>query len=67
MAPWRKHVDQKHALAIKTTIRGEKMEVGIESQEIAEALNGDNSPWNCFLFRYGFSEKQFRRFPSATI
>jgi len=40
----------EHALAIKTTIRDENMEVGIESQEIAEALNGDNSPWNCSLF-----------------
>ena len=55
-------------MAIKTAIRGENMEMGIESQKIPKALDSDNGPRNCILFpatdgifdRYGFLEKHFQ-------
>ena len=58
--------DPEHAIPLKTSVCSEYMKVRIESQKIAERLNGNDGARNCLLFRHGFLEKRLQCFPAAS-
>ena len=66
--------DPEHAIPIKTSVCCEYMKVRIESQKIAERLNGNDGARNCLLFPakdgifdwHGFLEKRLQCFPAAS-
>jgi hypothetical protein len=56
----------KHSsFAIKTAIGQEAVAVGIESEEVAEGLDGNDRAGDWFLFRYGLLDKNLQGFPGA--
>jgi len=56
----------EHAIPIKTSVCCVYMKVRIESQKIAERLNGNDGARNCLLPRHGFLEKRLQCFPAAS-
>jgi hypothetical protein len=49
----------------KTTIRNKDVAMGIESEEIAESLTGDDGAEDRIVLRNHFLEKYFQGFPDA--
>ena len=59
--------DAEHALvAVETAVRHEDVAVRIESEEIAEGLDGDNSAGDGIILRDRLLEKGLQGFPGAT-
>ena len=59
--------DAEHAFgSVKTAIGQEDVAVGIESERVAEGLDGNHRAGNRFLFRYGLLDKNLQGIPGAT-
>lgn len=54
--------DPEHALPLEAPVCHQDMEVGIESQEGAKGLDGDDRAGNGIPFRYGLPKKGFNLF-----
>ena len=57
--------NSEHTLSIKAAIRTENVTVGIESQKVPKALNGNNGSWNRILFRDNCLEKHLEGVPGT--
>ena len=58
--------DAEHALvAVEAAVRHEDVGVGIESEEIAEGLQGDDGAGDGVVLRDRLLEKDLQRFPGA--
>ena len=58
--------DTKHAPAVEAAVRHHDVTVGIESEKVAEGLNGDYGAGDGILFRDGILKKYLQRVPGAT-
>ena len=57
--------DPEHALPVEAPVRYQDMEVGIEPQEIAEGLDGDDRAGDGILLWYRLPKKDLQGFPGA--
>jgi hypothetical protein len=55
----------EHALAVKASVRDQDMTVGVESEKIAEGLNGDHGARDRILFVYDLLQENLQGFPGA--
>ena len=58
--------DPKHAASVKASVRNQDMAVGIEPEEIAKGLDGDDGAGDGVLFRHRLPKKELQGFPGAT-
>ncbi len=55
----------EHASAVKTTIRDQNMTMGVEAQEVAEGLDGDDGAGERIIFRDDILYEDLQRLPGA--
>jgi len=57
----------EHALfAVETAVGQEDVAVGVESEEVAKGLDGNDGARDVFLFRHCLLDKNLKGFPRAT-
>ena len=56
----------EHAFAVKTAVRDQDVAVGIEAEEVAEGLDGDDGAGNRIPFWYGLLQEDLQRVPGAS-
>ena len=55
----------EHAPPVEASVRYQDMAVGIESEEVAKGLDGDDGAGDGILFRHRLLKKELQRFPGA--
>ena len=57
--------DPEHALPIEASVRHQDMAVGLESEEVAKGLDGDDGAGDGILLRHRLLKKELQGFPGA--
>jgi len=63
---WGRPEFRRGGISMKAAVRTKNMQMRMPSQEITESMYGNDRPWNCALFRYGFLEEFLQSFPGTT-